>query len=82
MLYLKNAFEIFSPHYPDLKLLDKKAISQVEPNVSMNGDTFRDDEIIALGSTEEYTAVNFEALSRSFVRQAQSSGGARSRKNN
>lgn len=68
---LKQRFEIFSPHYPHLKLLDKKAIAQIEPNVSMNGDKFREDEIIALGSTKEYTAVNFEALSRSFVRQAQ-----------
>ncbi|MFV9616527.1 MAG: FAD-dependent oxidoreductase [Gammaproteobacteria bacterium] len=68
---LRKRFDIFSPHYPDLKLLDKKAIAKIEPNVSMNGDKFRSDEIVALGSTEEYTAVNFEALSRSFVRQAQ-----------
>ena len=68
---LKHRFEIFSPHYPDLTLLDKKAIARIEPNVSMNGDKFREDEILALGSTDEYTAVNFEALSRSFVRQAQ-----------
>ncbi len=68
---LKKRYEVFRPFYPDLKLLDKKAIARIEPNVSMNGDTFRDDEIIALGSTDEYTAVNFEALSRSFVRQAQ-----------
>lgn len=68
---LKKRFEVFSPHYPDLKLLDKKAIARIEPFVSMNGDKFREDEILALGSTDEYTAVNFEALSRSFVRQAQ-----------
>ncbi len=68
---LKKRFEIFSPHYPHLKLLDKKAIAHIEPNVAMNEHTFRDDEIIALGSTDEYTAVNFEALSRSFVRQAE-----------
>lgn len=68
---LKKRFEVFSPHYPELKLLDKKAIARIEPNVSMNGERFRDEEIIALGSTDEYTAVNFEALSRSFVRQAQ-----------
>jgi len=68
---LKQRYHVFSPHYPDLKLLDKKAIARIEPNVSMNGDKFREDEIIALGSTDEYTAVNFEALSRSFVRQAQ-----------
>jgi malate dehydrogenase (quinone) len=72
---LKKRFEIFGPHYPDLKLLDKKAIARIEPRVSMNGDKFRKDEIIALGSTDEYTAVNFEALSRSFVRQAQIEAG-------
>lgn len=68
---LRDRFEVFGPHYPNLKLLDKKAIARIEPNVSMKGDKFREDEIIALGSTDEYTAVNFEALSRSFVRQAQ-----------
>ncbi len=75
---LKKRFDIFSPHYPDLKLLDKEDIAEIEPKVSeskngavLNGARFRDDEIVALGSTDEYTAVNFEALSRSFVRQAQ-----------
>ena len=69
---LRERFEIFSPHYPDLKLLDKKAIAAIEPAVvaTCNGQ-MREEEIIALGSTDEYTAVNFEALSRSFVRQAQ-----------
>ncbi len=68
---LRKRFEIFGPHYPNLKLLDKKAIAKIEPHVAMNGEHFRDDEIVALGSTNEYTAVNYEALSRSFVRQAQ-----------
>ena len=68
---LRDRFEKFGPHYPNLKLLDKKAIAKIEPNVVMNSDRFRDEEIVALGSTNEYTAVNFEALSRSFVRQAQ-----------
>ena len=68
---LKARFEIFSPHYPKLKQLNKKEIAKIEPNVAMNGEKFRDEEIIALGSTNEYTAVNFEALSRSFVRQAE-----------
>ena len=68
---LKERFEIFGPNYPKLQLLDKKAIAKIEPNVAMNDGKFRDDEIVALGSTDEYTAVNFEALSRSFVRQAQ-----------
>jgi len=68
---LCERFETFGAHYPKLKLLDKKAIARIEPNVVMNGDSFRKDDVIALGSTDEYTAVDFEALSRSFVRQAQ-----------
>ena len=69
---LRERFETFSPHYPNLKLLDKKAIARIEPAVAMHDGSFRKDEIIALGATDEYTAVNYEALSRSFVRQAQS----------
>ncbi|VAW70607.1 Malate:quinone oxidoreductase, partial [hydrothermal vent metagenome] len=68
---LRQRFETFSPHYPNLKLLDKKAIARIEPKVAMHNDKFREDDIIALGSTDEYTAVNFEALSRSFVRQGE-----------
>ncbi|MGB5519951.1 MAG: FAD-dependent oxidoreductase [Gammaproteobacteria bacterium] len=71
---LRERFEIFSPYYPGLKLLDRKAIARIEPAVAMKDGHFREEEIIALGSTEEYTAVNYEALSRSFVRQAQSQG--------
>lgn len=68
---LRERFEMFGPHYPKLKLLDKKEIARIEPAVATGADgKLRDDEIIALGSTDEYTAVNFEAVSRSFVRQA------------
>jgi malate dehydrogenase (quinone) len=68
--YLRERYEIFKPHYPQLRLLEKKEIAKIEPEVAMKNGAFREDEIVALGSTDEYTAVNFEALSRSFVRQA------------
>jgi len=69
---LRERFEVFGPHYPKLRLLDKKDIAQIEPAVATGPDgRLRVDEIVALGSTDEYTAVNFEAVSRSFVRQAQ-----------
>ena len=69
--YLRKRYEIFKPHYPELRLLEKKDIAKREPEVAMKKGVFREDEIVALGSTDEYTAVNFEALSRSFVRQAE-----------
>lgn len=68
---MRERFKVFSPHYPDLRLLDKKAIAKIEPAVALKDGRLREDEVLALGSTDEYTAVNFEALSRSFVRQAE-----------
>ena len=68
---LRERFKVFSPHYPKLRLLEKADIARIEPEVAMHNGHFRKDEIVALGSTNEYTAVDFEALARSFVRQAQ-----------
>ncbi len=69
---LRKRYEVFSPYYPALQLFNKKAIARIEPSVAMKNGRFRQDEIVALGSTDEYTAVNYEALSNSFVRQAES----------
>lgn len=68
---LRERFNVFGPHYPNLKLLEKKDIARIEPSVvaKTNG-RVRDEDILALGSTDEHTAVDFEALSKSFVRQA------------
>ena len=68
---LRERFEWLSPHYPNLKLLDAKDIAKIEPAVAYSNGSLRADEIVALGSENEYTAVNFEALARSFVRQAE-----------
>jgi malate dehydrogenase (quinone) len=69
---LRGRFEQLSPHYPHLRMLDLKAIARIEPAVATGPDgKLRNEELLALGSTDEYTAVDFEAAARSFVRQAQ-----------
>ena len=68
---LRKRFEMLAPHYPKLRLLEAKDIARIEPAVAYSNGSLRNDEIVALGSENEYTAVNFEALARSFVRQAQ-----------
>jgi malate dehydrogenase (quinone) len=69
---LRERYENLKPHYPKLQLLEKKDIARIEPAVvaGKNGQ-LRGEELVALGSTDEYTAVDFEALARSFARQAQ-----------
>ena len=63
---LRERFSQFSPHYSGMQLLEREDIEKVEPAV-IDG---RKENIIALAVLDEYTAVNFQALSQSFVEQA------------
>ena len=65
---LRDRFKEFSPHYSGMKLLEREDIKKVEPAV-VEG---RKEDIVALAVLDEYTAVNFQALSKSFVEQAES----------
>jgi malate dehydrogenase (quinone) len=69
---LRARFTQLEPHYPNLRVFETKDIARIEPAVATgrNGQ-LRGEPIVALGSTDEYTAVNFEAVSRSLVRRAQ-----------
>jgi len=63
---LEKRFKTLKPYYADLELFDADDIRRIEPMVYEQ----RGEEILALGSTDEYTTVNFGELSRSFIRQA------------
>lgn len=64
---LRDRFSQFRPHYSGMQLLERDQIQKIEPAV-ING---RKEDIVALAVLDEYTAVNFQALSKSFVQQAQ-----------
>ncbi|MCW9030268.1 MAG: FAD-dependent oxidoreductase [Gammaproteobacteria bacterium] len=74
---LRERFTQFSPHYPGMQLLERDQIEKVEPAV-ISG---REEEIVALAVLNEYTAVNFQALSESFVTSAQEHAKAVTGKN-
>lgn len=63
---LRERFKQFSPHYPEMQLLEREQINKVEPAIIAG----RKEDVIALGVLDDYTAVNFQALSESFVEQA------------
>ena len=63
---LRDRFQQFSPHYENMQLLERADINKVEPAV-IDG---RKEDIVALGVLDDYTAVNFQALSESFVERA------------
>ena len=68
--FLRRRFEEFSPHFPAMELLDAQAIAQWEPQVALNGDQPRPEPILAIGIRDSPTAVDYEALSESFLSQA------------
>ena len=67
---LRERFDIFRGHYPGMALLDKEQIAAVEPQVVETGKGPRAEEIVALAINDDYTAVDYKALSESFVKHA------------
>ena len=73
---LRQRFELFSPHFPAMELLDKAEIAAWEPHVArLDGERpdspLRPEALLAIGIRKAATAVDYEALSHSFVAQAQ-----------
>lgn len=68
---LAERFEKFRPHFPTLELFDGKAISELEPSVTRG----RQEQILALGIKNEYSAANFQLLSQSFAEDAEQVAG-------
>ena len=64
--FLQKRFEVFGAHYPAMQCLEKDGIAKLEPKL-VEGRTER---ILALATTDHYTAVNFQAVSEAMVADA------------
>ena len=71
--FLEQRFEEFSPHFPHMQLFRETDIARIEPAV-MDG---RSEAVAALAVTNDYSAVNFQRLSESFVEKAGQARGRR-----
>lgn len=67
---LRERYELFKDRFQTMQLLEKEDIADVEPNVVMVDGQLRPEECIALAVLDEYSAVDFNQLSESFVTQA------------
>jgi len=70
---LRERFTRFSPHYPGMRLLEGSQIAEIETKL-VEG---RHEEIVALATQGEISAVDYNALANSFAEQAQQQGGDR-----
>ncbi|KPQ34470.1 MAG: malate dehydrogenase (quinone) [Phormidesmis priestleyi Ana] len=62
--FLRERYETFKDLFPDLKLIERKEIAEVEPHV-VEGRT-QADELVALSTPDGY-AIDYQRLSQSFV---------------
>jgi len=67
---LRERFQRFAPHFPAMELLEKPQIAEWEPEVALVNGDLRPEELLAIGIRLSPTAVDYEALSESFVEQA------------
>lgn len=68
--FLQERYQRFHPHYAGMRLLDKHQIAQIEPQVAQPQGHYRSESLAALAITDDYSAINYAALARSFVKQA------------
>ncbi|GGX87380.1 putative malate:quinone oxidoreductase [Litchfieldella qijiaojingensis] len=73
--FLRDRYSRFKELFPRMKLLERDDIAELEPKL-VEG---RRPEvpIVAMGSTDEYTAVNYTTLSEAFVEEGKKSAEAK-----
>lgn len=67
---LEKRHETFKEAFPYMELWDAEKIAEVEPNVATKEGKPRPEKILASGCTDEYSAVNYGNLSKSFIKEA------------
>jgi len=67
--FIKKRYKEFKEAFPYMELWDRKKLAKIEPAL-LEGRP-KDEEIIAMGTNERYSAVDFGEIAKSFVRNAQ-----------
>lgn len=68
---LRTRYEQFAAHYPGMRWLDKHEIANVEPHVVDQHGSPRKENLGACATLDEYCAVDYQALAKSFLDSAQ-----------
>ncbi|MFC0266812.1 FAD-dependent oxidoreductase [Kushneria aurantia] len=67
--FLRQRYESFRELFPKMRLMERDDIAEQEPKVVEGRDP--NEPILALGSSDEYTAVDYTTLSEAFVKCAE-----------
>ena len=67
--FIKDRYKVFKKAFPYMELWDKKKLSKIEPAL-LKGRK-KSEDIVAMGTTKRWSAVNFGEIAKSFVKNAQ-----------
>jgi len=66
--YIKNRYKEFKTLYPYLEFYTKEQLAEIEPAVVFDKDgNERPEDVVGMGAQNEFTTVDFKALSDSFI---------------
>ena len=69
--FMIKRYEEFKELYPYLEVYDKRKLEEIEPALIFDENKKgRDEEIVGVGTSNQYTTVNFKALSDTFILNA------------
>jgi len=71
---LEKRYHEFHEAFPYMELWDAHKIAEIEPKVALKDGKPRPEKILASGCTDEYTAVNYGQLTKSFIESARKTG--------
>lgn len=69
--FMIKRYEEFKELYPYLEVYDKQKLEEIEPSLIFDENGHgRDEEIVGVGTKDQYTTVNFKELSKTFISNA------------
>lgn len=71
---LRERFKVFREVFTTMQLLEKEDIAKIEPNVVMVDGKLRPEPCVALAVLDEYSAVDYNHLAESFLKQTKNQG--------
>ena len=67
--FIKKRYKEFKDDFPYMELWDRKKLAKIEPALLQGRD--KNENIIAMGTQERYSGIDFGEIAKSFVRNAQ-----------
>ena len=69
--FIKKRYEKFKEIFPNLEFYDREKLKEIEPKVVFDSyGNYRKENVVGMGSRNEYTTIDYGKMSKSFIENA------------